>query len=106
MLNSLQLNQFSLQWRIQDGAFGANASPTYLVEVLAMLLHKIATKPYVSFVRPLSTHENMQILQQIYLKSKRMKVKQTVKLATAPSSILSASKIIIVLLLFKTFRAF
>ena len=45
----------------------------------AMLLIKIATKLCQAKIS-LSTHENMHILLQIYLKPKRMKVKLTVKL--------------------------
>ena len=51
------------------------------------------------------TQENMYILQ-IHLKPNRTKVKLAVELSPSTFRVLSASKIIIVLLLFKTFRAF
>ena len=51
-----------VQWRIQDGAFGANAPPPppHLVEKPATLLIKIGTKRCQAKIS-LSTHENMHI---------------------------------------------
>ena len=63
------------QWRIQDGAFGANAPP-HLVEEPAMLLIKIAAKLCQAKIS-LSTHENIHILLGFITNSPETKAKQS-----------------------------
>ena len=76
------------QWRIQDGAFGANAP---LPCGGAILLIKI-----LNFVKPrlaYKIHENMYILLAIITNSPETKVNQSeTNCHQAPSCVLSASK--------------
>ena len=64
-----------MQWRIQDGAFEANAP---LVEEPAMLLIKIASK-LCQVKISLSNHENMHILLAFITNSPLTKIKLAVK---------------------------
>ena len=72
----------TVQWWIQDGAFGANAPPPPLPDVVeepTILL--VNTKAKISLL----THENMHILLvllQIHLKPKRTKLAVKLSIST------------------------